>query len=119
MPVLLVSADLLFASRLAGAAERLAVTLETAANAQSALDRCAAGPVKLVLLDLTLPGLDVATLVAQLRAAEHAPRAIVAYGPHVHEAKLQAAEQAHCDAVLTRGQFNAQMEEVLSRWAIG
>lgn len=71
--------------------------------------------VDMVILDLTTSRLNVAEAIAQLRALSKPPKSIIAYGPHVQEAALQAAQEAGCDLVLTRGQFNAQMDELLAR----
>jgi hypothetical protein len=41
----------------------------------------------------------------------------VAYAPHVHEQLLQAAAEAGCNEVFTRGQFDRQMEDIIVRYA--
>jgi hypothetical protein len=43
--------------------------------------------------------------------------AIVAYAPHVHEDRLRAATEAGCNEVLSRGQFDRQMDDILARYA--
>ena len=58
-----------------------------------------------VVIDLETPGLDIAALMSGLPAVDK-PR-VVAFGPHVHERLLNAARDAGCDAVLTRGQITA------------
>jgi len=80
------------------------------------LEKTLAGNVQLVLLDLSLPGLDTKTVVDQLRQGAVETPTIVAYAPHVHATKLAAAREAGCDEVLTRGQFHAQIEQLLSRY---
>ena len=70
----------------------------------------------LVLLDLNTPGVNLADLIPALRDAANPPRSIIAYGPHVHEDRLAAAAAAGCDEVLTRGQFNARMDDLLAKW---
>ena len=42
---------------------------------------------------------------------------LVAFGPHVHKAKLAAAAAAGFGLVLSRGQFYAQMDELLKQYA--
>src|SRR5690242_20501208 len=110
MTVLFLTTDLMFTSRLAGVAARLGVALRTAGTPAALTELVAAEPDSLVLIDLTLSGLDPRTLVAELKASTTPPRTIVAYGPHVHENRLAEAAAAGCDEVLTRGQFSAQME---------
>ncbi|HEV2968407.1 MAG TPA: hypothetical protein VGY55_00370 [Pirellulales bacterium] len=93
------------------------MTIRTVGSAVALSEQVAAAEAPpFVLLDLNVPGLDPRQLVPDLRAAASPPRAIVAYGPHVHEDRLAAATAAGCDEVLTRGQFNARMDEVLAKW---
>jgi CheY-like chemotaxis protein len=116
MAILFLTTDLLFSSRVAGAAARLGMTLRTAATPAALIELLAAEPESLVLLDLNSSGVDPRQLAPALRAGQNPPRAIIAYGPHVHEDRLAAATTAGCDEVLTRGQFNARMEETLAKW---
>ena len=114
MSILFFSGDLLFSSRVAGAAARLGMSLRTAASAAALVALLAEADARpLVILDLNSAEVDPARLVPALRGAANAPRAIVAYGPHVQEVRLAAATTAGCDQVLTRGQFNARLDEVL------
>ena len=73
----------------------------------------------LVILDLGMPGLDVRGVVARLRALRVPAAKIIAFGPHVHEALLQAARDAGCDTVLARGQFYARLDEIVTGARIG
>jgi hypothetical protein len=49
-----------------------------------------------------------------LRDLDNPPRKIVAFGPHVHEAKLAAARSAGCDEVISRGRFHAELIEIVA-----
>ena len=113
--VLFLSSDLMFSSRVGGAAARANVSLQTAGsiNVAQAYAVADAEVPRLVILDLSTPGLDVAASVAAWRALAHPPR-IVAYAPHVHEGKLAAARAAECDAVYTKGQFDSQVDAILA-----
>ena len=115
--LLFLTTDLMFSSRVAGAAARLGLPVRTAETAAALLElTTAADQPPLVLLDLNTPGVDPVELVPALRAAANPPRAVVAYGPHVHEERLAAATAAGCDVVLSRGQFNAHMDDVIRKW---
>lgn len=108
---LLISTDLMATSKADGAAARTGVTLRSIAP-NGAVELARAESPRLVILDLTASIADIAQLVTDLREA--APEArIIAFGPHVHEVKLQAAQDAGCDQVLTRGQFHKQLDQLL------
>ena len=120
MTVLFLSSDLIFSSRLAGAAGQLNVPIQVAASAASLVAKVGeAETPPLVILDLNTPGVSCGSLVPALRALPSPPTAIIAYGPHVHEARLAEARAAGCDEVMSRGQFNAGMLEVIRRHSEG
>lgn len=107
MPSYYLTNDLFFSSRVTGAAQRLGVDLRVVGSVDKISREC-----PLVLLDLTLPNLDVAATVQAIK--ERFPAAkVVAYGPHVHEGVLAAATAAGCDEVLSRGQFDRESERIL------
>ena len=113
MPVMFLTTDLLFASRVAGAAQRQGRQLETVGSVALLLEKAAVQAPELVIIDLSLPGIDPAQLVPALREITSAATRILAFGPHVHEQRLQAATAAGCNDVMLRGQFNAQIDAVL------
>ncbi|HJS06159.1 MAG TPA: hypothetical protein VJ809_00820 [Pirellulales bacterium] len=116
MSVLFVSSDLVFSSRLAAAGKRLGITVSAVTSIDAAVDRACGDAIKLVICDLSTTGAVAQDAVARLRQSQ--PNlAIVAYAPHVHEDRLRAAAEAGCNEVLTRGQFDRQMDEILSRYA--
>jgi CheY-like chemotaxis protein len=117
MEIIFLTTDLLFSSRVAGAAARAGLKLRTAASQATLLELAGAAEANpIVLLDLNSPGVAPTDVVPALRALPNPPRAIIAYGPHVQEDRLAAAKAAGCDEVLTRGQFNATMDDVLRKW---
>jgi CheY-like chemotaxis protein len=91
--------------------------METAATADALMAKLAGEPSPpwVVVLDLNSPDIDPAVIVPRLRELLAPPRSIIAFGPHVHEEKLSAAQAAECDLVLTRGQFDAQMQSLLTQ----
>lgn len=114
MSVVVLSSDLATGSQIHAAAKGAQVSCATALGPRSLFEK--APGAKLVLIDLTTPELDVAGVVQALKALD-APPAVVAFGPHVHTARLQAAAEAGCDAVLTRGQMHSQAVEWIERFA--
>src|SRR4051812_24413449 len=111
--VAVLTSELMTRSRIAAAAERLAIAAEFANSADALVELVRARGAELVVLDLEHPGLQVAELVSALQANRADGLQIVAFGPHVHEARLQAAAAAGCDCVLARGAFYAQLDAVL------
>ena len=117
MPVLFLSTDLVFSSRLAAAGERLNVPVISVSSIDAAIARLRQGSIALVILDLSAAILDPQDAVLRLREVQP-ELAVIAYAPHVHEGRLSAAENAGCNEVLTRGQFDRQMEALLLRYAV-
>ena len=113
MPVFYLTGDLLFSSRVSGAAANLGVDLQVVGSVVQLLQRADASiDCKLVLVDLTLSSLELDAAVQAIR--ERMPEArIIAYGPHVQEALLTAAAAAGCDEVLSRGQFDREFPRLL------
>jgi len=101
----------MFSSRVVGAAQALGVQVQLVANA-AALPEKITADCRLVLVDLSLDGLNLPAAVQAVRSG--APQArIIAYGAHVDEAALADASDAGCDTVLTRGQFHKQYVDLL------
>ena len=117
MTALALVTDLMTQSQISGAAARTGVTVETAGTAESLLAKLAGGQARLVVLDLSQTGLDPAELVPRLKAAMAEGSTILAFGPHVHKQRLTAAAEAGCDVVISRGQFHAEMDALLTRYA--
>ena len=112
MSILYLTSDLLFSSRVSQTAKQQGIDLQVSGAPDAAIASITAD-TRLVILDLTLPSLDVVSTVARLREANPTVR-IVAYGPHVQAGKLNAARAAGCDEVLTRGQFDREIARVLA-----
>jgi CheY-like chemotaxis protein len=114
MTVVLLSSDLTVLSRVEGAASRLGQAVRSAAGESQAIELCRADDANTLIIDLSTPSLDVASLVNQLKQYEGQEIRVVAFGPHVHEQRLMAAREAGCDLVVSRGQFFSQLETILT-----
>lgn len=113
--VVLVCTDLMFDSRISGAAQQAGMTIESVAGVAAATELAARGGCRVVVADLTVPGLSAAELISRLNeecVAVGRPE-VIAFGPHVQTGRLEAAREAGCDQVLTRGQFDARLNELL------
>lgn len=108
MSAIFLTTDLIFASRVQSAAKSAEIDLRIVGSPTALLEQARLQATDLVILDLTAGSCDPQELVPQLRELEQVPQ-ILAYAPHVMEARLAAARQAGCDQVLTRGQFNSRI----------
>ena len=115
--VLFLSSDLMFSSRVIGAAKMLGVPMQLVADSASLPQKIMAD-CRLVLVDLTLDNLNLSAAVKAIKAGSPAAR-VIAYGAHVDEAALADAAEAGCDVVLTRGQFQKQYADLLRDLAAG
>lgn len=113
MTIVLLASDLTVLSRVEGAATRLGQTVQSASGESQAVERCDAENAETLVVDLSMPSLDVASLVNQLKANKGSNTRVVAFGPHVHEQRLAAAREAGCDLVVSRGQFFSQLDAIL------
>jgi DNA-binding response OmpR family regulator len=118
MQALLVTADLVFASKFAAAVQRASVTGDTALDREALESKLSAGSPKLVVLDLSTPWLEVPAVMERLNSLGESKPTVLAFGAHVKIDALDAARIAGCDVVIPRGQFNAQMDELLKRFAL-
>jgi hypothetical protein len=115
MAAVLLTGDLTVVSRVEGAARLVGVKARALSNAAGVVECCAAGPVRVIIIDLNTPSLNVKALVDELQSVALYRPQIIAFGPHVHEERLAAAREAGCDMVLSRGQFFTQVDALLSR----
>lgn len=119
--ILLVSSDLMLASRVAGLAGQGGAALDTIRDLEAVPP---AGGYRLVILDLQGSAGDAAALVARARerlaalgCRPGAGPAIVACGPHVAVERLDAARAAGADDVVSRGELLGAFAAVVARHA--
>lgn len=108
------TSDLFFSSRVTSLAREHGWPLEMAASTDAVRGKAADREVALLIIDLGKFAAQTPELLAELRP-RCAEMHVVAYGPHVNEASLEAARQAGCDEVLSQGQFNQLAGQILQR----
>ncbi len=113
MAVLALISDLMMQSQVSSAAERAGVELSVVSSEAALAEQTAGSDVKLVIVDLSHPKLDPADVMARLRPVLPPDAVTLAFGPHVHKARLDAASRVGFTHVLSRGQFHANMESLL------
>lgn len=107
--VVMLSGDLMFASRVRAAAQ--AAGLEFYFG--GVLPDGDLGDVRFVILDLATRRGLAGTIAPS--CAERCPDArLIAYGPHVQVDRLDEARQSGIPNVLTNGQFNAQLPQLFA-----
>jgi DNA-binding response OmpR family regulator len=113
MSVVLLSRDLMLQSRLVSAARNVGIEYVVAGDSAKAVQLAADEACRGVVIDLKERLLDIAQLVADLRSERGENFFVAACGPHVQEATLNAARDAGCSIVATRGQFERDAESIL------
>ena len=113
MPVVLLSADLMLTSQAAGAAARQQLELVTVSSEDQLVD--AANGATMAIVDLAFSGLQISAVCERLEALPESPQRIIAFGPHVHQQRLDAARAAGCDEVMSRGQFHSAMDALFAQ----
>jgi CheY-like chemotaxis protein len=109
-----VAADMIFGSRIRGAAQLAGVEVRFARDAAS-LTQAAAG-ARLVLLDLDARWLDIPGSIHALRSDDAtAAVEIVAFVSHVRTDAIEAARAAGADRVLARSAFVRELPALLAR----
>ena len=111
---ILLSDDLIFASRITGTARAQTLEIKTARTVDQMRQMISAGPPACVIVDLHHPGLDLAALVHEIKNG--GPCTIVGYGSHVAAELLQQARVAGCDVVLPRSKFVEELATSLPTW---
>ncbi len=96
------SGDLMFASRVQGAAQRVGLDFALMSRWPEAADRSPA----LIIVDLSTKS-AASTEICQWAKTQFPLVRCLAYGPHVQPARLAKARQDGFTTVLTRGQFDA------------
>ena len=116
MAIVFLTTDLMSVSRINQAVRECGAMMTMVGTVDDVISQCQTGNVRLVLADLSASGCAIGELASRVRDSQSPDAAIVAFGPHVHVALLQAAHDAGCDEVITRGQFDAKAEEMIRRY---
>ncbi len=115
--VLVLTSDLAVASLVRGAAADSGVDCGVALDVESFFQKLESSIDRpLVIVNLETRGLAIDEFQLRLNGAFVRPTAVIAFGPHVHEERLQAARDAGCTEVLSKGRFHAQAAELISRY---
>ncbi|WP_164103131.1 histidine kinase [Candidatus Laterigemmans baculatus] len=109
--VIFLSGDLIFAGRVRAVCEAAELRFTFGTSLPQPGEDHPAEDVRWVILDLSTRGGIVNTLVPEARERFAGAR-VIAYAPHVHKSRLEAAREAGFDAVMTRGQFDSWLPQI-------
>ncbi len=107
--VLLFSSDLMLISSAGGAAKSLGLPFRSVSSIEDLIAK--ATPTTVLCIDLGCSAVDPPLISQQLPALT--TRSGIAFGPHVHTAKLDQAREAGFAKVMSRGQFVGRMIDEL------
>jgi DNA-binding NarL/FixJ family response regulator len=113
---LLLSDDLIFTSRITGAAAKQQLTLKTARTVEKLQALVLEHSPRGVIVDLENPNFDAAELLGWLKTHCAEPPRVVAYGAHVEAALLRAAREAGCAEVHPRSKFVEVLPMRIAEW---
>jgi hypothetical protein len=116
--IIFLTKDLFFVPLLKSAAEKLNCSILSIPNLTSPrLGELDASEVSAGVVDLTAVPIGDISLVAQSFRERFPQIQLAAFGPHVHDAHLEAAQAAGFQDVLTRGQLNANIGRYMEKWS--
>ena len=107
--VLLFSSDLMLISSAGGAAAALGFLFRSVSSIEDLVAK--ATPTTILCVDLGCAAVDPLLISEQLPTLT--TRSGIAFGPHVHTAKLDQAREAGFAKVMSRGQFVSRMIDEL------
>lgn len=112
--VIFLSGDLIFAGRVRAVCEAADMRFTFSTSLPQPTAERPAEDVRWVVVDLSTRSSLIDRIVPEAR--EQYPTArVIAYAPHVHKARLQAARGAGFDEVMTRGQFDVWLPKIGER----
>jgi len=117
-PVQIAIKDLMFRSRVINILDRIGQEHYTTTSADEITEAVNDKHPRLVVLDLSLPGVDTIKIISNLcHNGNGSPRpAVVAYTNHTLEDKLYQARDAGADLVISNGTFASRMPQILAQF---
>ena len=112
--ILMLTQDLMMSSTVSSVARSMDESFKTASSVTAAEKMIAEHQPRLMLIDLQTPALQVDSLSQLFKGlpTDQRPRP-VAYAQHVNKDLLDQASAAGFDQILTRGQMDANVTDVL------
>jgi DNA-binding response OmpR family regulator len=113
--IVFLTSDLMMSSSVSAHARENDIKLKTIDNANAMIKFVEENRPLLMLIDLQTPKLDVEEFGQQVRGlADSVCPITIAYAQHVNVDLLKTAKEAGFDQVMTRGQFNSGVAQIVS-----
>lgn len=114
--ILLLTKDLFFLPQVQNVASKLTLEVRCIPSVSSPRIDDIPNPSSVTVCLIDLSSTTNETLAADVLSlrSKFSSAKLIAFGPHVHEARLTHARQLGLDQVLTRGQFVRNMGELLA-----
>ena len=107
--------DLIFSTKIVGTARALGIDAQAVTTADALEKQLAEGGVRLVMVDMSLPG-DMAVLSIRQGASHPTTPAVLAFYSHVQHELVVAAETAGATVTMPRSKFSAELPDILKRF---
>ena len=110
-----VVSDLIFSTKIVGTGRALGIEVQSVTTPEALGDVLAGGAVRLVMVDMNLPG-DAAVLSLQRAAGHRTAPATLAFYSHVQNELVASAEAAGANLTMPRSKFSAELPAILNRF---
>jgi len=113
--IVFITSDLMMASNASAHAKQQGVKIAQVSSAERGMEVVKENRPHLLLVDLQCPGLDIEAVGASLaKLADSISPLTIGFAQHVETEKLSAGRNAGFDQVLTRGQMNSQVGQIIA-----
>ncbi len=115
MEVLAAVSDMIFASKISGAATQANVNITFVKSLDKLIEQSKALPAKMIILDLNNPRFDPLKAIEELKSSPDSKEIpIVGFLSHVQVELRRKAQEMGCDFTMPRSQFNSNLVDILS-----
>jgi CheY-like chemotaxis protein len=110
--------DLFFVVKINDLAKRSGFQIEFIKGQDAIVDRVAAEPPALLIVDLNNAGIEAVDLIARVKAMPEAKStSVIGFVSHIEAELKQRAQEAGANMVLARSAFSTNLPQILKRHA--
>jgi PleD family two-component response regulator len=115
MEILAAVSDMIFASKISGAASQVNANVTFVKSLDKLIEQSKALSVKMIILDLNNPRFDPLKAIEELKLSSDSKEIpIVGFLSHVQVELRRKAQEMGCDFTMPRSQFNTNLVDILS-----